>query len=58
MIIAITGVTYGSEVREPKGALHYYYTHALEIGNSKEELFIQMDLQISSRKKLHGGNRK
>ncbi|PRR96820.1 hypothetical protein C6W20_14355 [Bacillus sp. NMCN6] len=44
MIIAITGVTYGSKVREPKSALHYYYTHALEIGNSKEELLIQMDL--------------
>lgn len=52
MIIAITDVTYGSKVREPQGALRYYYTHALEIENSKEELLIQMDLQISSLKKI------
>lgn len=40
MIIAITVVTYGSKVREPKGDLYDYCTHALEIGNSKEELLI------------------
>lgn len=40
MIIAITGVTDSSKVREPKGDLYDYYTHALEIGNSKEELLI------------------
>ncbi|MGG0659104.1 hypothetical protein [Bacillus altitudinis] len=40
MIIAITGVADSSKVREPKGYLHYYCTHALEIGNSKEELLI------------------
>ena len=55
MIIAITVVTYGSE---PKGALRYYYTHALGFSNSKEELFIQMDFDRLARKKLHGGNRK
>ncbi|MDR6749351.1 hypothetical protein J2W90_003521 [Bacillus pumilus] len=52
MIIAITGVTYGSKVREPKGALRYYYKHALEIGNSKEELLIQMDLKDKLSKKI------
>ena len=52
MIIAITDVTYGSKVREPKGALRYYYTHALEIENSKEELSSKWTLQISSLKKI------
>ncbi|KAB3539379.1 hypothetical protein F9231_09905 [Bacillus safensis] len=51
MIIAITDVTYGSKVREPKGALRYYYTHALEIENSKEELLIQMDFTDKLSKK-------
>lgn len=47
MIIAITDVTYGSE---PKDALCYYYTHALEFSNSKEELFIQMDFDRLAQK--------
>ncbi|KML12512.1 hypothetical protein VL07_06390 [Bacillus safensis] len=51
MIIAITDVTYGSKVREPKGALRYYYTHALETENSKEELLIQMDFTDKLSKK-------